>query len=366
MNGQWIGRYHGSSVGSIVTNIDERRTNFQGVAYLENDDKEQPHIATAFRTSDKNKHFEFRAHLIPINPITRLPDVNSHFAAEVALPKYANVSGTWSDKALSLKWVTNLNNEGGCELPRSKAGEPSEIVSARKHWEDFKSYISKLEGRRFLFRGQTQPWRLRTSFHRAGRADLTRFVDEDIQTLHKHLSARTKHVFNLENANENGAFFNLVQHHGYPTPLLDWSYSPYVAAFFAYRQISSKNAAQALPNDRVRILVLDQEQWKSDFNQLLMLATSGLHVSIRDFIAIENERLIPQQAASTVTNIDDIETYIMSKETDTKKYLSAIDLPVQERDKVVQELRFMGITAGSLFPGLDGACEELKERNFDI
>jgi hypothetical protein len=26
---------------------------------------------------------------------------------------------------------------------------------------------------------------------------------------------------------------------------------------------------------------------------------------------------------------------------------------------VIRELRLMGITAGSLFPGLDGACEEL-------
>jgi hypothetical protein len=83
-------------------------------------------------------------------------------------------------------------------------------------------------------------------------------------------------------------------------------------------------------------------------------------------MAIENERLIPQQSASTVTNLDDIETSIRSKETTEKSYLTAIDLPVRERKKVVQELSHMGITAGSLFPGLDGACEEMRERNFDI
>jgi hypothetical protein len=37
---------------------------------------------------------------------------------------------------------------------------------------------------------------------------------------------------------------------------------------------------------------------------------------------------------------------------------------VRERKRVVRELGYMGITASSLFPGLDGACEELKERNF--
>ena len=74
--------------------------------------------------------------------------------------------------------------------------------------------------------------------------------------------------------------------------------------------------------------------------------------------------MIPQQAASTVTNVDDIEAFITSKQVDATPYLRAIDLPIGERKKVVRELSYMGITAGSLFPGLDGACEELKERNF--
>jgi len=37
---------------------------------------------------------------------------------------------------------------------------------------------------------------------------------------------------------------------------------------------------------------------------------------------------------------------------------------LRERDHVIRELRLMGITQGSLFPGLDGACEELRERFF--
>ena len=116
--------------------------------------------------------------------------------------------------------------------------------------------------------------------------------------------------------------------------------------------------------EKVRILVFDQSQWKSDFPQILNLTMPRPHLSILESLAIENERLIPQQAASTVTNIDDIELYIRSKESHDKTYLSAIDLPVHDREKVLQELRYMGITAGSMFPGLDGACEELKERNF--
>jgi hypothetical protein len=138
-----------------------------------------------------------------------------------------------------------------------------------------------------------------------------------------------------------------------------------VAAFFAYRGISNQKA-QANPSKKVRVLIFDQAQWKEDWNQFVQLIVPWPHLSIGEFAGVENERMIPQQAASTITNVDDIETYIKSKESSTKTYLSAIDLPMGERRQVVHELSYMGITAGSLFPGLDGACEELKERNFEI
>ncbi len=78
--------------------------------------------------------------------------------------------------------------------------------------------------------------------------------------------------------------------------------------------------------------------------------------------------MIPQQAVSTVTNVDDIEAFIATRvlHSPAEKYLSAIDLPLRERRRVTQELNFMGISAGSLFPGLDGACEDLKQRNFEL
>jgi len=57
-----------------------------------------------------------------------------------------------------------------------------------------------------------------------------------------------------------------------------------------------------------------------------------------DIIAIENERMIPQQSVSAITNVDDIETYIRSTETGTLRYLHIIDLPVRQRQHVMQEL----------------------------
>jgi hypothetical protein len=76
--------------------------------------------------------------------------------------------------------------------------------------------------------------------------------------------------------------------------------------------------------------------------------------------------MIPQQALSSFTTVDDIETYIVSNETVNKKYLQVVDLPLSERDNVIRELALMGLTAGWLFPGLDGACEALRERFFEF
>jgi hypothetical protein len=233
-------------------------------------------------------------------------------------------------------------------------------------WSDFKQYVSGLTGRRDLFRGQTDAWRLRTTFHRSGRADLIRYINEDIPTLYRHLSFRTRHKFNLKDPDENGAFFNLLQHHGYPTPLVDWSYSPYVAAFFAYRGIPSAEVRGADPNRCVRIFILD-ERWRQEVQQILIASRPFPNFSVAEFIAIDNERMIPQQSVSALTNVDDIESYLderAHKIGKGKPYLTAIDLPLSQRSAAIDDLTHMGVTAGSLFPGLDGTCEELKERHF--
>ena len=370
MKGQWVGTYEGSNFGNIIINVDETTDFFRGVAYINDNNLNFPGSVIAFETPTKKRTIEFEVNVFPINPINGMADnwenVQKHFLPNTIFPITAKVKIKWGTKELKISWKTNIETYGNATIHKSLSNQPSELVPLKKSWSHYKKYASEIEGRQYIFRGQNKPWRLRTSFHRHGRTDLVKFINDDISTLHKHLSARTKHIFNLQIPDENGAFFNFVQHHGYPTPLLDWTYSPYVAAYFAYRGISSADAKKANKNDCVRIHILDQLNWRKDFIQINQLLTSNLHFSISEFIAIENERIIPQQAISSVTNIDDIETYIKKLEENGKTYLTAIDLPIKERDKVISELQHMGITPGSLFPGYDGTCEEIKQRLFKI
>lgn len=372
LRGQWLGRYEGSTGGEIILNVDELEESYLGVAYLLPEDKSLPRVAASFRTPNKNSPFSVRSNEIyAFEPTGIFPlpwnDVKKHFAADMAFSSYADVKGEWDDESLTLDWKSDIDGVGHSVLPRSRASAPSEMEAQQMTWSQFKNHLDTLKTRALIFRGQSKQWRLRTKFHRTGRSNLYRYNSGDLVQLYRHLSARTKHLFDLAKPDEFGSFCSMIQHHGYPTPMLDWSRSPYVAAFFTYRTITRDDLDKTGVNAKVGIHVFEHELWRTTFAQFPKMLFPALHLSIIEFVAVENERLIPQQGVSTVTNIDDIETYIKAKERESNKiYVTAFDLPVHERKKVMSELSYMGITAGSLFPGLDGACEELRERNFDL
>jgi hypothetical protein len=182
----------------------------------------------------------------------------------------------------------------------------------------------------------------------------------DIQELYAALVGRTKHLFDLNSQEQYAAFLSLAQHHGYPTPLLDWTLSPFVAAFFAFRRARATDDGTP-----VRIFMFDQKRWRDDFDQLKTIAYAAPHFSLLQALAIENPRAQPQQALSGVSNVNDIEAYIRGHEdTNGATYLTVFDLPYTDRRAALESLEWMGVTAGSLFPGVDGACEDLRARHF--
>src|SRR6202035_2701777 len=163
---------------------------------------------------------------------------------------------------------------------------------------------------------------------------------------HRHLSGLTTHRFNLSDALDYAAFLNLAQHHGYPTPMLDWTQSPFVAAYFAYRDLSKSNIG---PNHKIRILVLDSKAWSSSLERAQALVPGYSHMTLLEPLALNNPRAVPQQSLSSVTNVDDLERYVdFVERRNGRTYLRAIDLPSTERRIILHELALMGITAGSL------------------
>lgn len=364
MFGQWIGEYTGTSSGTIMIDIDDGAACFEGHAYLNDSDADMPRMSARFKTNGKSRRESFHINNIDLTPGNLSGDELKKKYPAVEFPSGANVTLEGGKGSLSVSWITSIGTVGSATIQRSQSDKQSNLKARPRvtSWARFWQFAVRQEPGRFIFRGQSRPWRLRTAFHRTRRKDLQKFISVDIPDLHRVISARSPY-FDLRDELHHGAFWHLAQHHGYPTPLLDWTASPFVAAYFAYRSDPTRTAAQK----KVRVLMFDQLQWKHDFRQLKFVATTSPHVSLIQPLALGNERSLPQQAVSFVTNVDDIETYIREREKQTgRQYLYAFDLPYAERDEALRQLTLMGVTAGALFPGLDGACEEMRARHFGV
>jgi hypothetical protein len=367
MRGQWLGTYTGSRSGKITLNIDEGADKYTGYAHLMDGTGQAPITMAILESTGKTNPVAMTATLIVVDSTTHNTLTPQDLATTYpgfTFPTKATVTAKRTGRTIAINWQTDIGTSGTATVAGETGGDNSTYAAKQLTWEKFKTLASTFSARKYIFRGQEQRWKLRTSFHRSGRADVFDFQWTDIPALHRVLSSRTKHIYNLTDADQNGAFWHLVQHHGYPTPLLDWSYSPFVAAFCAYRKISPGNVN---PKDKVRIFMFDHLKWHSILEKIPTLRTHKLHLSVMDFTAIDNDRMIPQQALSCVSTIDDIEAYIQQREAEKgETFLQVFDLPASERTKAMTDLSVMGITAGSMFPGIDGTCEEVRERMFNL
>lgn len=372
MQGQWIGfgtgavaRWFDPGATFGVLNLDKVGETYRGWLFLLYAVPGPPSIAVRIFTDTLDQFIYLtNQQVFPVDPRTSLTtdwsDLRTLYPG-VTCPSAISISAHFNAGTIRLAWNTNLGTQGDLVLYPPK--QDSSLQPTKGTWTEFKDKVTELADRQCIFRGQSTGDRLRTSYHRSGRADLDRYRGEDLSELLRHVSARSRHLFNFSDPEQFGAFVNLVQHHGYPTPLLDWSFSPYVAAFFAFRPVGVSKAAT--DSAFVRILAFDQLEWHKDNLAVLMLSCATVHLSVLKFMPIENERMVPQQAISTLTNVDDVESYIALVEArNRKRYLWAFEIPVSERIAVMKDLRQMGITAASMFPGLDGVCEALREVNF--
>jgi hypothetical protein len=365
MRGQWIGPFKGHAEGVVVLELDQVGAQAEGAAFAWFNQPNLPAIVTYLQVPTDKEAFDAELFAQPIHEglIVRWEEIRDKYPEVIFEPR---LQTSWVVKKSSIEIkFRSAFGDGVATLEKSAAHEPSRLSPMPKiqSWNEFKEYAISLQPQRYVFRGQANSgWRLRTHFHRAGRFNLLRFTSIDIQQLQGHLSGLTSHHYRLSDPVENAAFYSLVQHHGYPTPLLDWTFSPFIAAFFAYRGIRKD---EGVKGRTVRIFVLDQREWQNDNARSQVISPARPHFSFLSPLAINNPRILPQQALSTITNVDDIEHFIAYHEDRNKRnYLQAIDLPAADRNQIMHELSLMGITAGSMFPGLDGACEQLKERNF--
>ncbi len=233
-----------------------------------------------------------------------------------------------------------------------------------KSWNDFKAnFILELfnddifcEGK-YLFRGQrSSDWELISSYDRLGYAhnNLNELID--IFKEECHWLGINKNILSDEKL-----FTAFSQHHGIPTRLLDWTESPYIAAFFAYADILGEEKM----NSKIAIWILNTECgiWTKDYGvEIIKLSNAG------------NLRAKNQNGCYTLSNtpFKSLEKYVshLSKEFNGWA-IRKCTIPASEFHKVIPDLNSMGINWSKLYPGIQGSvassllnwkCDKLKHQ----
>jgi hypothetical protein len=222
---------------------------------------------------------------------------------------------------------------------------------------------SPLKPPRYVFRGQANASRtLRPSLRREmdGLNALEALEIEGAALrafqLHanQHLDAAT-----LPPAADVAGWWSLMQHHGAPTRLLDWTPSPYVAAYFAVeRHPESDGVIWTIHGDTVRGHHGAMPRMDSFFDPL---ADSRVYVVAP---SRETARMAAQQTMFTVSaNVmaDHGEILANTPQPVDKALFIRLVVPAKLKPGFLKRLRRMNITAQALFPGVDGLGRSVAE-----
>jgi hypothetical protein len=203
LSGQWITRFRGTNTGTLVIDLDDVDDHYEGTACAWDDNLQLPNsLVRIFTSSKANSH---RLVDLPVQLIDNLgnfllPDTIEHLKANGALlPNTVDVEIYLQGDNLSVKWTTPIQTSGSAMATKTRGSQQSDLKPLPvKKWEGFKKYVNSLDRKKYIFRGQEDStWRLRTSFHRTGRANLQKYVFQDIPDLQKALNAITPYLFDL-------------------------------------------------------------------------------------------------------------------------------------------------------------------------
>jgi hypothetical protein len=252
-----------------------------------------------------------------------------------------------------------------------------------RDWEDYESRIAAFRRERdsdnatrpafaeMLFRGQGDArWGLRTTLDRMSSERLSLSSYYRIAYLARpQIEAFTQTRWQLPDPDDYDSeltrtessdfsepegydYLAYLRHHGFPSPFLDWTQSPYVAAFFAFRHIREDAT-------HVAINVYRQQHGSEAPDARARIHKAGPYVST-------DRRHFLQQSQYTfcTENVDGTVFYarhdaiLGSGNLPADRYQKLV-IPISERRTFLSRLYDMNINAYSLFGSHDSLVETL-------
>jgi len=231
----------------------------------------------------------------------------------------------------------------------------------------------------YIYRGQSDAaWRLETTLERLIEPNHSiRNYYNTIKNLQRKIESFTERKWILPSTEEYDTWLEnpdssiyeipaleymaYLRHYGFPSPLLDWSLSPHVAAYFAFRDIASKA-------DSVAIFM-----YYMQFGLDEKLSQEPKIFRLEEDIRTDRRHYLQQSVYTICCNggskdVDDVEPYYANHEDlyaqttsdEPGEYVTKYILPASERAKALLSLETHNINAYSLI----GTEESLLETEF--
>lgn len=287
---------------------------------------------------------------------------------------------------------------GLIDTPNSKLAAMETV--RLKTWEDFTAAIQSVRERfgsyldpvfsmmgkayekrnTILFRGQADAqWSLSTTLERRAAAPfhILKYLEcatRDLSEIESFTSVRWNvppfaELKKVVDAWLARSFINLpaydylvyLRHHGFPSPLLDWTESPYIAAYFAY--------IEPTDHDRAVFCFIDNTQGsKGGMVGDALITQHGPYVTT-------DKRHFAQKAwytTCTKRNDEEKRDYFcpheeaFAREDQTQDVLIKIILPATARRAALRSLNDYNINHFTLFQSEDSLVHAIASRAFDI
>jgi hypothetical protein len=245
-------------------------------------------------------------------------------------------------------------------------------------WNAYKDFVNHLSDS-WVFRGQTDAkWSLKTSFERTDFFDAFDHVETNF--LAEFQRGARNFLEKEETPNSLTEWLALIQHHGAPSRLLDFTKSPFIAAYFAFEDIqyeTDESAIWALDSCSIRSVAMEylSKKYKKEMekysNQIIpdeIMVRLFLDNDKSCVFPIEpftmNKRYYLQQSTffSTANTQETFMEQLDFLKDNIKNSVIKLVVSSKLKREILMDLDKMNINRATLFPSLDGYSKSLKMR----